>query len=169
MQKIIIIGSPGTGKSTLAKLLAGKLGLPLYHLDQLYWQENWQTVSSEEFIKVQEAIFQQDRWMIDGNYLSTMELRLIQADTVIFLDYPSHLAVGGILKRYITRHHKARSDMGGNNIEHWDWNFLNYTWKFNQDQRPKVLQLLKQYPDKHYLIFKNKRQLNTWLKNGNQL
>ena len=168
MQKIIIIGSPGTGKSTLAKSLAHKLKLPLYHLDQLYWRENWQTVSSEEFIQAQQTILHQDRWIIDGNYLSTMDMRLKQADTVIFIDYPSRSAVAGILKRYLKHHNQPRSDMGGHNIEHWDLEFLNYTRLFNRHQRPQVVQLLNHYPAKSCLIFKNKKQLTTWLK-SNQL
>ena len=87
MERIIIIGCSGAGKSTLALALKEKLGLPVVHLDQLWWQEGWQHVTREEFDARLDMALQMDRWIIDGNYSRTMEARLAKCDTILYLDF----------------------------------------------------------------------------------
>jgi adenylate kinase family enzyme len=107
MKKVIIIGCPGSGKSTFAKALQKAAGLPLYHLDQLYWKKDRTTVEKNVFLQRLEQLLEQDRWIIDGNYASTMELRMKECDTVIFLDYPLEVCLQGIRER----RSKPRSDI----------------------------------------------------------
>lgn len=88
MQRIALIGSPGAGKATLARCLGQALGLPVYHLDALYWKPGWEPTPRAEWRELQLRLVAGDRWLIDGNYGGTMAIRLTAADTVICLDLP---------------------------------------------------------------------------------
>ena len=88
MERIVIIGCPGSGKSTLARELGEKLDLPVVHLDQIYWSPgNWQHLEKDEFDALLMQELQKPRWILDGNFNRTLELRLERCDTVIFLDF----------------------------------------------------------------------------------
>ncbi|WP_337019548.1 AAA family ATPase, partial [Oceanobacillus massiliensis] len=112
MKKIAIIGSGGSGKSTLARQLGARLHIPVHHLDALFWQPGWIPTEKEKFINEQQKIYQSDSWIIDGNYSSTMDHRLTQADTVIFLHYKTVRCLYGITKRRIQYRKSTRPDMG---------------------------------------------------------
>ena len=99
MQKALIIGSPGSGKSTFARALHEATGLPLIHLDNLFWNADKTNVEKEVFLARLEDALQRERWIIDGNYLSTMDKRLAACDTVFFLDYPVDVCLEGIRQR----------------------------------------------------------------------
>lgn len=163
MERIMVIGSPGSGKSTLSKVLHQKLNLPLYHLDQLHWRENWQMATKEEFNQQLHKILQQPRWILDGNYSSTIPLRLRQADTVIFLDYSRWTSLYGVIKRLILKGNQTRSDMGGNNKERFDWEFIRYVWTFNKTQRHIIYQQLEEQPEVKRYVFKRRRQMRQFL------
>ena len=99
MKKVIVIGCPGSGKSTFSKSLHRITGIPLFHLDMLFWNADKTTVEKSVFLDRLLKIFQNDEWIIDGNYASTMELRMQKCDTVIFLDYPLDVCLNGIKER----------------------------------------------------------------------
>lgn len=94
-EKVIVIGCPGSGKSTFARALGAVAEIPVYHLDLLNWNPDKTTVPKEVFRRRLHEVMQKDRWIIDGNYNSTMELRLQQCETVFFLDYPVDFALRG--------------------------------------------------------------------------
>ena len=89
MKRVIIIGCPGSGKSTFARELHARTNLPLYYLDMLYWNADRTTVPKAEFRRRLGEVLEKDSWIIDGNYGSTMEMRMAASDTVIFFDYPT--------------------------------------------------------------------------------
>lgn len=120
MKRIMIIGSCGSGKTTLSKQLHKILNLPLIHLDQINWRDNWTTVGREEFDSQLKQEIEKPAWIIDGNYNRTIPLRLEKCDTVIYLDYPRFTYVLGIIKRVVTGYGKSRDDMGGNCPERFD-------------------------------------------------
>ena len=91
MKRIIVIGCPGSGKTTLSKALAEKLSLPLIHLDKIQWQGNWECIRREEFDNILIDEMKKPQWIIDGNYNRTIPMRLKHCDTVIYLDYPTHI------------------------------------------------------------------------------
>ena len=101
MERILIIGCSGSGKSRLARALGQKQGLPVIHLDQLWWKENWQNVTKEEFDSRLAMALNMDRWIIDGNYSRTMEARLSRCDTVIYLDFSRWACLLGMCQRIL--------------------------------------------------------------------
>lgn len=138
MQRIILIGSAGSGKSTLARQIGAVLNLPVIHLDAFYWKPGWVETPRAEFEAVQRDLVAGDRWVIDGNYSSTLDLRLAVADTVIFLDMPRLLCVWSAIKRRIKYHGRTRPDLNAGCPEQLDWAFLRWIWEFPTRSKPRV-------------------------------
>ncbi len=113
MEKIVVIGSPGAGKSTFAQALGKKLDIEVLHLDRYFWQPGWKKYSREERIKIQQALVQERaRWIIEGSYISSSDGRLSAADTIIFLDTPRLVCLWRVIKRHITTYNKlSRPDL----------------------------------------------------------
>ena len=107
MKRAIVIGCPGSGKSTFARALHEKTGLPLHYLDMMYWNADKTTVPKDIFRGRLAEVLTDDEWIIDGNYGSTMEARMAACDTVFFLDYPRSVCLAGIRERQ----GKPRADM----------------------------------------------------------
>lgn len=149
MQKILVIGCCGTGKSTLSRRLSQQLDLPLYHLDQIWWQPGWQHIEREDFDRQLQDILIRERWIIDGNYLRTLPERLCYADTVIFLDYSRPRALWQAFKRFILR---RRPDKLDGCREHLDTEFIRFIWKFHQTIRPEIQTLLADFSGKTYIF-----------------
>src|SRR3989338_1002761 len=99
MKRILVIGSAGAGKSTFAKRLHEKLGLPLIHLDQHYWRPGWVKPEKIEWERKVKELLGGESWIIDGNYRSTLHLRLPAADAIIFLDFSRWRCFWGIVRR----------------------------------------------------------------------
>ena len=163
MKKVIVIGCPGSGKSTVSRALHNKTGIPLYHLDMMYWNADKTTVEKSVFLERLFAVLEKDEWIIDGNYGSTLELRMAACDTVIFLDYPLDVCLDGIR----ARRGKPRSDMPWIETEE-DAEFIEFIKNYNEQQKPKVLKLLEKYSDKNIIIFKSREQADAFL-NGENL
>ena len=163
MKKIIVIGCPGSGKSTVSRALHNKTGIPLYHLDMMYWNADKTTVEKSAFLERLSAVLEKDEWIIDGNYSSTMELRMAACDTVIFLDYPLDVCLDGIKER----RGKPRSDMPWIETEE-DAEFIEFIKNYDEQQKPIVIELLGKYSDKNIVIFKSREQADAFL-NGEKL
>ena len=163
MKKVIVIGCPGSGKSTVSRALHNKTGIPLYHLDMMYWSADKTTVEKSVFLKRLSVVLEKDEWIIDGNYGSTMELRMAACDTVIFFDYPLDVCLDGIKER----RGKTRSDMPWIETEE-DAEFIEFIKSYNEQQKPKVLELLEKYSEKNIVIFKSRKQADAFL-NGEKL
>lgn len=164
MKKIALIGSGGSGKSTLSRELGQKLNIEVYHLDALLWKPNWTPTSKEEKIKVQNELVKKDQWIIDGNYNGTMDLRLNAADTIIFVDISRVICVYRVFKRMIQYRGKSRPDMAEGVNERLDFNFLKWIWDYPRTKKPIVLKKLKQLPDdKKVIILKSPREVRHFL------
>ena len=163
MKKVIVIGCPGSGKSTVSRVLHNKTGISLYHLDMMYWNADKTTVEKSVFLERLYAVLEKDEWIIDGNYGSTMELRMAACDTVIFLDYPLDVCLDGIKER----RGKPRSDMPWIETEE-DAEFIEFIKSYNEQQKPKVLELLEKYSDKNIIILGSREQADMFL-NGENL
>ena len=112
MKKVLVIGCPGSGKSTFSRSLHNVTGIPLYHLDMLYWNSDKTTVEKNVFISRLTEVLNKDQWIIDGNFSSTMSLRLSLCDTVFFLDYPTDLCLEGVEERRGKKgHRRSREEL----------------------------------------------------------
>ena len=133
MQRAIVIGCPGAGKSTFARKLRARTGLPLYYLDMLWHRPDRTNVSRQAFDAALSAILATDRWIIDGNYQRTLEMRLQACDTVFFLDYPLPLCLAGAQERIGTK----REDMPWVETE-FDPEFKQWIEEFPKTQLPDI-------------------------------
>lgn len=160
MEKIVVIGSPGAGKSTFARKLRDATALPLYYLDMLWHKPDGSNISREEFAAKLEEIMRKERWIIDGNYAHTLELRLRACDTVFLLDYPLELCLAGAAARI----GKKREDMPWVEKE-FDAQFRQWILDFPKEQLPQIYGLLEQYQNgRDIFIFHSRKQAEAYLK-----
>ena len=153
MKKVIVIGCPGAGKSTFARKLSAKTGMPLYYLDMIWHLPDRTTLKREEFVSRLEMITSGDEWIIDGNYLHTMPLRLEHCDTVFFFDLPSDICLAGAEARV----GKEREDMPWTE-ETMDDEFRNWIIDFPIQQLPVINSLLSEYKQKIKIIVFHTRE-----------
>lgn len=156
--RVAVIGCPGGGKSTFSRALCDRTGLPLYHLDALYWRPDRTTVEKAEFRARLRDIIETERWIIDGNYGSTMEWRIAACDAVFFLDYPAEVCLSGVR----ARRGQVRSDMPW--VEDGeDTEFLEFIRRFEAESKPRILELLEKYPDKTVVTFSSREEAERYL------
>jgi len=160
MLKIIIIGCPGSGKSTFARKLSKSINIPLYYLDMLWHKPDKTTISINEFDYNLNKIFQNDKWIIDGNYQRTLEIRIKKCDTIFLVDFPLNICLSGVE----TRIGKKRVDMPWIETE-FDEEFKQYIIDFSDKKLPQIYKLLNKYKnDKNIIIFKSRADINNFLK-----
>jgi len=165
MNKIIVIGCPGSGKSTMVFKMKEKLNCPVLHLDKIYHIDNTNHISREELVqRVNEFAANGDRWIIDGNYISTVEQRIQLADTVILLDIDTEICVNNARKR---SQQEKREDMAAgfdNTILNEE--FVQFILNFKENSLPKIMELFDKYKDtKNIIILKSYEEIDTFLEN----
>ena len=157
-RRVLVIGCPGGGKSTFSRALHAATGLPLHHLDMLYWTSDRTTVTRETFLTRLQTVLDTVSWIIDGNYGSTMEQRMKVCDVVFFLDYPVEVCLEGIA----ARRGQVRSDMPWVEWED-DPEFLDFVKRFPTEERLKILDLLKKFSDMSVLHFTSRAEADGYL------
>jgi adenylate kinase family enzyme len=156
MDRILIIGSSGAGKTTLATWLGRRLDLPVIHLDSHYWRSNWTVPLAEEWRTRVSELVQGDKWVMDGNFGGSLDIRLPACDTIIFLDFPRRISLWRILKRWAQWHGHTRPDLAPDCSERLNWEFLRWVWNFPRETRPKILEKIRPYrTGKNIIILKN--------------
>ena len=159
MNRIIVIGSPGAGKSFFARKLRDMTGLPLYYLDKIYHKPDRNTVTCEEFDRKLLEIMQTDNWIIDGNYQRTLPIRFEACTDVFFLDYPLEQCLEGAALRIGIK----REDLPWI-AEEFDPEFRQYILDFHRDQLPRIYELVEQYQDiKRITIFHSREEADEWI------
>ena len=143
MRKVLVIGSGGAGKSTFARRLAERTGLPLVHLDLLYWHDGWVPSANAEWDGVVARLVSQDDWIMDGNYGRTMVTRLAACDTVIFLDIPRWRCMWRLVRRRLVSLFTPRTDLPSGCPDRLTWEFIVWVWNYPTRRRPDVIQRLK--------------------------
>ncbi|SBT16602.1 topology modulation protein [Marinomonas gallaica] len=163
MKRIAVIGSGGSGKSTFSILLGEELNLPVHHLDQLYWKPNWIKPSKADWVKIQERICDGEHWIIDGNYQSTLDIRLEACDTVIFLDVNRYFCIYRALKRAFLS--SERPDLADGCDEKIDIKFIKFLWEYPKNSKPVIIEKLNTLTShKRVIIAKSGEQVLRILK-----
>ena len=164
MERILIIGCGGAGKSTLARQLGEKTGLPVVHLDQLFWHPGWVASSKAEIDEKIFAEMAKPQWIMDGNYNRTLPERVKYCDTIIYLDFSRMACLMGVMKRVITTYGTVRPDMGEGCPERLDLDFLKWVWNFNAKKRESNYKLLNESAHVQTIVLKNRRMVKRFLK-----
>lgn len=164
MERILIIGCGGAGKSTLARKLGEILGLPVVHLDKLFWKPGWVESAKEEIDEKILREMEKPRWIMDGNYNRTLSQRIKHCDTVIYLDFSRLACLMGVVKRVVTTYGKSRPDMGEGCPERFDLEFLKWVWDFNRNKREEYYRLLNETEGIEAVVLKNRRAVKRFIK-----
>jgi adenylate kinase family enzyme len=141
MQRVLVMGCSGSGKSTFGRQLADRLGLPFVSIDQIYWQPGWREPKPEEFTTKMTLEAEKPAWVIDGNYMRSGagELRRARADTVLWFDLPRRVCMLSVIHRSAASYGRVRAEMAPGCPEKFDWVFWRYVWTYRAMQRPKLL------------------------------
>lgn len=159
VQRAIVIGCPGAGKSTFSRRLRDATGLPLYYLDRIHHKPDRTTVTKQEFDARLGDILRRNQWIIDGNYNRTLEMRLKCCDTVFLLDYPTEVCLSGVASRI----GQQREDMPWQETE-FDSEFRQFILDFSKESLPRIYRLIEKYREnREILVFKSREESEVYL------
>ena len=164
MKRILVIGSGGAGKSTVARRLGHLLNIEVLHLDKFYWKSGWIEPPPDEWLQTVHELINRDSWIIDGNYSGTLDLRLQKCDTIVFLDMPRLLCLWRIVKRRFLYRHGGRPDIAEGCREKLDLAFVSWVWNFWQRSRPQVVRRIGERSEgKRIVWLRSNREVETFL------
>ena len=158
MKRVIVTGSPGSGKSVLSLKLHEKTGLPLYHLDNVWWKPDRTHVTRAEFDAALAEILKEDEWIIDGSYSRTFEPRIAACDTVVLLDYDTDVCMQGIMERV----GQTRPDIPWTE-QTLDPELVALAETYRERNNPILSELFRKYPDKEIHVFRTRAETDAWL------
>ncbi|RYD82480.1 MAG: AAA family ATPase [Verrucomicrobiaceae bacterium] len=153
MQRVLVLGCSGAGKTTLTLAIGQKLGLPVIHLDAHYWNPGWVDTPADEWPKKVSKLVEGERWVMDGNYSNTLDMRLERCDTAIFVDRSRFTCLWRVLKRRLIFHGRTRPDLPAGCPEQMDWEFLCWVWKYPTRVRPITLTKLRERSEGKRVVF----------------
>ncbi|HVZ02541.1 MAG TPA: hypothetical protein VHA35_23750 [Dongiaceae bacterium] len=162
---ILVVGCAGAGKSTLARALGARYGLPVVHLDRHYWRAGWVAPDETAWQAEVARLIQEPAWVMDGNYSRTMPQRLQMADAVVHLDLPRWLCMLRVLRRIALGHGRCRADVAPGCPERLDWAFLKWVWNYPRRTRPKTQALLRDFP-RTVVELGSAAAVRSWLERG---
>ena len=164
MRRILIIGNSGGGKSTLARQLGAKLGLPVIHLDVLFWKPGWVESGDVEFREAVVAALSAPTWVCDGNFGSNWDLRMPLSDTIIWIDQPRALCLFRAIWRAITYRRGGRPDIAEGCPETFDLAFYRFIWSYDRKVKPRLEAALASYGAHAHLVrLRSDREITAFL------
>ena len=162
MKKIVIVGCPSSGKTTLANELGILFDIPVYHLDKIFWTDEGH-LKQDIFIAQQENMMNGEKWIIDGNFMKSKSynMRLENADTIIFFAFSKIIIYQRLFKRFVRYFNKLRPDMGGRKKFHIDWSLVKFIWNYPTiEEYKKILEYEK---IKNVIILHNTKEEKLFL------
>jgi len=163
VKRVLVIGSGGSGKSTFARHLGEITGLPIVHLDKLFWHPGWTRTPEDEWLEILRRETEKPEWIMDGNYGGTRQLRIEAADTIIFLDLPRWLCMYRILKRTLFYRPGSRPDMADGCDERFDLEFILWVWNYPSSGRRRALADIERSTGKNVVVLKTRREVDAYL------
>lgn len=161
MNRVAIVGACGSGKSHVAREFGRILNVPVTHLDDIYFDDAWNTLPRKEFAAAQHELVAAPRWVIDGNYNSTLDIRLRACDTVVMMDVPTWAALRGVLSRQV-RHGAGQHPSGIYN--RINWSVITYVLTYRRRMRPQVLAKISEFAgDKNVVFLTSRSRARRWL------
>jgi adenylate kinase family enzyme len=152
MRRILVLGCSGSGKTTFSLQLSEALGIPVVHLDRLYWKPGWVEPEKTSWRETVAQALEGESWIMDGHFSGTIPMRLDAADTVFLLDFPRVLCLRRVLGRVLKGWGRTRSDMGPGCPERFDLAFLRFIWRFRTERLPGVVSKLKEFRGDVYIV-----------------
>lgn len=160
--RILVLGNSGSGKTTFTLRLGEITGLPVVHLDKLFWKPGWTLPTREEYHALLRDALSVNAWIMDGDYTSTLAWRLEHCDQVVLFDLPRLICLWGVIMRLIKTYGKNRADMGDGCSEKFDWGFIKFTWYFEKIQGANNKELIR-ISGKPTVIFRSRRDARRYL------
>lgn len=161
-KRLVIIGLPGSGKSTFAAKLGKILHVPVHHLDRHMFLPGGKKRDRQEFLEIQKQMLAEESWIIEGCALSSLEMRFSKADTVIYFYYPRLLCIWRVFKRLFS-HDKTLCDTAEGCSKVITWEIIKYIWNFERDKREDIEALRKKYPQVDFVIFTTPTETNNYI------
>jgi adenylate kinase family enzyme len=149
MKRVMIVGGPGSGKSTFACQLGEQSGLPVVHMDHIHWKPGWEERSRDEKDRMTHEVHMQDEWIFEGGHSRTYDERVARADTFVWLDVPILLRVYRVLKRLFAYYGRGRPDLPEGCPERFSWQtveFLRFIFRTRSSARVKLEKIYKAPP-----------------------
>jgi adenylate kinase family enzyme len=164
MQRILVIGSGGAGKSTFARQLGEITGLPVIHLDRLYWKAGWEKPTKKEWSAVIAREIAAPEWIMDGNFGGTLPERIKRADAIILLDVSRWICLWRVAMRAVRYRGRHRPDMAPGCAERFDVEFIKWIWNYPRRSKPAKMALLEASgPDQRVVIIRSRAEIKRFL------
>jgi len=164
MQRVLVIGAGGAGKSTFSVRLGQRTGLPVVHLDREHWQPGWVEPPRETWGATIARLVAGERWILDGNFGGSLEQRLAACDTVVFMDMPRLQCLWRVLLRRLRHRGRARPDMAPGCNEKLPADFLWWIWTYSARRRPAILLRLRRLrPGQAAVVLRSDREVERFL------
>ena len=164
MVKILVIGCGGSGKTTFARRLAARTGLPLIHLDALFWRPGWDPTPPAQWHAQVEELVRREAWIMDGNYGGTLDIRLAACDAVVFLDIPRVVCLWRVLRRQLQHGGQNRAELPAGCPERLSWEFVKWIWTYPARRRGSILQRLSELEDgKRVFVLRSSREMDEFV------
>ena len=160
-KRFTIIGLPGSGKSTFSMKLGKILNIPVHHLDKHMFESGGKKRDKEEFLSIQREMISEKSWIIEGCSMSTLEMRFIETDILIYFHFSRLLCIWRAIKRSLTQD-KNLAETGCADVI--NWRLLRYIWIFDKEKGIRILKLKKKYPKVEFYIFRKPQDVSRFLK-----
>jgi adenylate kinase family enzyme len=165
LQRILILGPSGSGKSTVCTRISRILGIPAVHLDMHFWNPNWVETPKEEWLDKVKNLTLAEKWVMDGNYTSTLQMRAAAADTIIFLEMSRRQSYLRVLTRYLRYRGKTRPDITEGCPEKIDMDFIRWIWNYPRVSKPRILKFMEKLKaSKNVYFLQNQKEIEEFLK-----